>query len=80
MLSEDLVRMANQIARFFAPYPEADAIEGVRDHLVKFWDPAMRRELLALAGTPANGLDPIVLRAIAPLMSPPMTPPMTPAP
>ena len=54
MLAEDLVRMANQIAQFFAAYPDDDAIEGVRDHLLKFWDPAMRKELLAIA----NGLTP----------------------
>lgn len=48
MLSEDLIRMANQIAHFFAVYPEADAVEGVRDHLAKFWDRAMREELLAI--------------------------------
>lgn len=64
MRSDDLIRMANQIARFFAPYPEADAIEGVRDHLVKFWDPAMRRELVALAAANTTGLDPLALRAI----------------
>ena len=71
MLAEDLVRMANQIAQFFSAYPDDDdAIDGVRDHLLKFWDPAMRKELLAIA----NGLTPtttplhlLVLRAVAPL-------------
>lgn len=64
MLGDDLVRMANQIATFFAPYPEADAIEGVRDHLVKFWDPAMRRELVALARDRGAALHPLVVKAI----------------
>ncbi len=41
--------MANQIAQFFAPYPEPEAIAGIRDHLARFWDPAMRRELLVIA-------------------------------
>lgn len=67
MLAEDLVRMANQIAHFFSPYPEEDAIEGVRDHLVKFWDPGMRKELLSIASgltpTPTQ-LAPLVLRAV----------------
>lgn len=49
MPSDDLVRMANQIAQFFAVYPEADAVEGVQDHLHKFWPPAMRKDLLAIA-------------------------------
>jgi formate dehydrogenase subunit delta len=67
MQAEALVRMANQIAHFFAPYPEADAIEGVRDHLVHFWDPAMRKELLSIASglTPTSSpLDALVLRAV----------------
>lgn len=66
MEPENLARMANQIAHFFAAYPEADAVEGVRDHLVHFWDPAMRKELLAIASglTPASTpLDGLVLRA-----------------
>ncbi len=41
--------MANQIAQFFAPYPEPEAVAGVRDHLARFWDPTMRRDLLAIA-------------------------------
>jgi formate dehydrogenase subunit delta len=44
----DVLRMANQIAAFFAPYPEADAVAGVLDHIEKFWAPSQRKELLAL--------------------------------
>ena len=67
MQAEALVRMANDIAHFFAAYPEADAIEGVRDHIEHFWDPAMRKELLSVASglTPTSlPLDALVLRAI----------------
>ena len=48
MPGEDLVRMANQIALFFAPNPEDEAVDGVADHLRKFWTPAMRGELITL--------------------------------
>lgn len=64
MSKDDLLRMANQIAHFFAPYPEEDAVEGVRDHLAKFWDPAMRRELLAFDGETRARLHPLVLKAV----------------
>jgi formate dehydrogenase subunit delta len=68
MRAEDIVRMANQIAQFFAPYPAPDAVAGIRDHLAKFWDPAMRRELHAIAmdhsGTESLPLDPLVLQAV----------------
>ncbi|MBU6365543.1 MAG: formate dehydrogenase subunit delta [Gemmatimonadetes bacterium] len=48
MKPDDLVRMANQIAQFFAPYPPLDATAGVVDHLEKFWTPAMRKELVSV--------------------------------
>jgi formate dehydrogenase subunit delta len=66
MQGDDLVRMANQIAVFFSVYPEADAIEGVHEHLVKFWPPAMRKDLLVVTGglMPTEvPLHPLVLKA-----------------
>lgn len=38
--------MANQIAAFFEPYPEDEAVAGVTEHLQKFWDPSMRTALI----------------------------------
>lgn len=44
-----LVRMANQIAGFFAVEPErAAAVAGIAGHLQRFWEPRMRREILAV--------------------------------
>ena len=44
----DLVRMANDIGRFFEAEPKrADAVAAVADHLRRFWDPRMRRQILA---------------------------------
>lgn len=56
MKPDDLVRMANQIAQFFAPYPPPEAAAGVVDHLEKFWTPSMRKELVAVCRglTPAG--------------------------
>jgi formate dehydrogenase subunit delta len=68
MQADTLVRMANQIAAFFAPYSEEDAVEGVRDHIAKFWDPSMRKELVAIANgltPPDQPLHPLVARAAA---------------
>ncbi len=55
MSAEKLVRMVNQIEKFFAHQPSEIAIEAIADHLRKFWDPRMRAQLLALGGT---GLEP----------------------
>jgi formate dehydrogenase subunit delta len=42
-----LVKMANEIAAFFEAEPDRNAaIEGVADHLKRFWDPRMRREIV----------------------------------
>lgn len=47
---ERLVAMANDIGNFFGGevQPE-DRVEGVRNHLAKFWDWRMRRQILAYA-------------------------------
>jgi formate dehydrogenase subunit delta len=63
----DLVRMANQIADFFASYPRAEAVSGTATHIRSFWDPRMRRELYAHVRSGGSGLSPLVLEAIASL-------------
>ncbi|WP_313645847.1 formate dehydrogenase subunit delta [Pseudomonas sp.] len=46
MSSDNLVKMANQIAHYFDSEPDrALAVQGVRQHLQNFWTPAMRRQL-----------------------------------
>ena len=54
-----LVAMANDIAAFFDSEPDkAVAAEGVRFHLARFWDPRMRREIIAHAQGGGAGLRP----------------------
>lgn len=65
MSTEKLVRMANQIAGFFQSYPEDQALKGIRDHLVAYWTPGMRRSLLEHAGQDGQGLDPLVVKALS---------------
>lgn len=47
MTPEKLAYMANQIGRFFAAQKTATVVPGIEDHIRKFWDPRMRRDLLA---------------------------------
>ena len=62
---ERLVAMANDIAAFFDAEPDkAVASEGVRFHLTRFWDPRMRREIIAHVGAGAAGLTPTARRAV----------------
>jgi len=60
---ERLVYMANQIADFFRPYPEDEAVAGVENHLKQFWDPRMRTALVAHVASGGAGLEPLALAA-----------------
>ncbi|HEU5136188.1 MAG TPA: formate dehydrogenase subunit delta [Steroidobacteraceae bacterium] len=65
MNSERLVAMANDIAAFFdSEADKAVAAEGVRFHIARFWDPRMRREIVAHVGAGGAGLTPTARRAI----------------
>jgi formate dehydrogenase subunit delta len=63
---DKLVQMANRIGLFFEAMPDRfEAIEGIALHLQRFWEPRMRRELLAhVDGAQGEGLSAIVLAAI----------------
>ena len=63
---QNLIQMANRIGDFFAAMPERDeALLGIAGHLRNFWEPRMRRQLLAYvdAGR-GDEIRPIVLAAI----------------
>jgi formate dehydrogenase subunit delta len=62
--ADKLVRMANQIADFFAPYAESEAVAGVEQHIRAFWTPGMRRDLLAFVDAGGTGLKPPVVAAL----------------
>ena len=48
MNPEHLAEMVNDIAHFFAAEPDREtAVNGVSGHLKKFWDPRMRRQIVA---------------------------------
>ncbi|MFB4392860.1 MULTISPECIES: formate dehydrogenase subunit delta [unclassified Pseudomonas] len=66
MSSENLVKMANQIAHYFDSEPDrALAVQGVRTHLQNFWTPAMRRQLGEwIEANAGEGLDAKVREAL----------------
>ena len=48
MSNDNLIKMANQIAQYFASQPDQEqAVLSVRNHLQMFWAPSMRKALLA---------------------------------
>lgn len=66
MDSANLVHMANRIGEFFVAFPDRnEAIEGVAAHIARYWEPRMRRQILALLGTPeGEALSPLVTDAL----------------
>ena len=65
MDTDNLVRMANRIGEFFAAMPDAqEAQAGIAGHLQRFWDPRMRREIVAHVEHGGAGLSEIVREAI----------------
>jgi|GEM_PF-53640 len=63
---DNLVSMANQIGEFFEAMPDREeALEGISNHLRKFWAPRMRDRLTAYWTTDGGaGLSPLVLEAL----------------
>jgi formate dehydrogenase subunit delta len=61
---DKLIRMANQIADFFGPYPDEEAAAGIHEHLTAFWTRGMLEELAAFVEAGGSGVQPRVLLAM----------------
>ena len=66
MHAERLIQMANQIGAFFGADPDrAAALEGIASHLRRFWEPRMRKQIVALVDERRHeGMTPLVEEAI----------------
>ena len=70
-----LVKQANGIGDFFDSEPDkAVAADGVRFHMTRFWDPRMRREIVAHVNAGGAGLEPTARRAVEQLAERPNSP------
>ena len=63
MQTEDMLRMANQIASFFNGSGPEVAVRDAAEHINKFWDPRMRATLIAHLDKGGEGLDPTIIKA-----------------
>ncbi len=68
---DHLIRLANRIGSFFESFPDrSEGMEGIANHIQKFWEPRMRISLLHFLETQPDGrsgqasLSNIVLAAI----------------
>ena len=59
-----LIYMANQIGTFFNSQGQAKAVPGIAEHIHKFWDPRMRKALLAKLDAGEPDINEIVQQAV----------------
>jgi formate dehydrogenase subunit delta len=56
--------MANDIGKFFRAQGEERAVNGVADHIKKYWEPRMKVGIFQHLDAGGAGLDPSVLKAL----------------
>lgn len=67
---ELLVKMANEISAFFVAESNSEqAARDVANHITRYWEPRMRREMIAYFDRGGGGLDDVARSAIALLAS-----------
>jgi formate dehydrogenase subunit delta len=59
-----LVRMANDIGKFFHPQGEEKAVAGIANHIKMFWEPRMKKQIFAHLDEGGQGLNPLPLKAL----------------
>jgi formate dehydrogenase subunit delta len=69
-----LIKMANEIGGFFGQMPREEAISSTAAHLKSFWEPRMRREIIAYAQRDGSELHELARAAVLRLEPP--TPPL----
>lgn len=66
MNPQNLSDMANNIADFFAAEPDhGEAVRGVANHIDKFWEPRMQKQLRACIAQGEETLHPLVIEAMS---------------
>lgn len=63
---DHLIRMVNQMGSFFEAMPDrSEALHDLAQHLKRFWEPRMRKELLVHLDSRGSGeLNPVPAEAI----------------
>ena len=66
MKIETLIKMANDIGDFFnADSNKEIAAEGIKKHILRSWDPRMRREIIAYCQQDGTALSDLVKKAVS---------------
>ena len=68
MKTEMLIRMANDISNFFnAESNKEIAAEGVSKHILRSWDPRMRKDIIAYCKQDGSALNDLARTAVTKL-------------
>lgn len=62
--TETLIRMANDISKFFRVQGEERAIAGISNHVRLFWEPRMKKQIFEILDQGGEGLNPLALEAL----------------
>ena len=65
-----LVMMANQIAKFFTSQKDRPPADGAAEHMRLYWEPRMRKAILAHVDAGGEGLDAVAKAAVEQLRQP----------
>ena len=70
MTAEHMVHDANGIALYFAAYPREEAVANITDHIQKYWERRMRRQIIDYVAQGGAGLHELVIEAVKRLPAP----------
>ena len=59
-----MIHNANQIALFFGTYPRDEAVDGIANHISKYWERRMRTQIEEYVAGGGGGLHELVLEAL----------------
>ena len=66
MKTDRLIKMANDISDFFNAEPDKEvAAEGVKNHILRAWEPRMRVAIIAYCKESGEGLSELAKNAIS---------------
>lgn len=66
MKIERLIKMANDISDFFSAEPDKEtAVEGIKNHIMRAWEPRMRKTIIGYCQESGEGLSDLAKTAIA---------------
>lgn len=62
---EKLIKMANDISDFFNSESDKEvAVEGIKNHIKRSWDPRMRQQIIAYCQQSGKDLSPLAQKAV----------------